>query len=108
MPTKLGQYSVLTGNTPVRFWPLVPGTTIAQATPPVPVAPNNPENNNTIVAPPEFGIFDIVIKMSEPVFEESVTDAQSTNLLLTVLTGTPTITTMPLTREGTDPDERVS
>lgn len=107
MPTKLGEYSLLSGNAQVPFWPLVPGTTVTGATPVVLVAPNNPTNNNTLTPPVHFGIFDIVIEMSEPVFEQVIGAPQSDDLLLTELIGAPSITTMPLTREGNVAGTRV-
>src|SRR6266849_1340039 len=93
MATKLGDYSVRAGSGAMKFWPLNPGTTVAQATPPAPIAPVNP---NPVVQPPTFAIFDVVIRMSdEPVTESTIANPT----LLAQVPGAATVNSMPLTKE---------
>src|ERR1044071_8262178 len=96
MPKKIGQYTVRTGNTKVKFWPLVPGTNVTQASGAGCVAPNSPQTCNTLAPLALIGIFDIVIEMSEGVLESDIENEKSTDLLGQVTVGTPTIDTMPL------------
>ncbi len=94
MATKLGDYSVRAGSGAMKFWPLNPGTTVAQATPPAPIAPVNP---NPVVQPPTFAIFDVVIRMSdEPVTESTIANPT----LLAQVSGAATVNSMPLTKEA--------
>src|SRR5438105_12330266 len=93
MPTKLGEYTVRSGGAAVTFWPLNPGTTLAQATPPAPVAPVNP---NPIVLPPAFAMFDVVIRLTDDPVESNI---PAPTLLAQVSAGT-TVSAMPLTKEA--------
>jgi len=94
MATKLGDYSVRAGSAAVKLWPLNPGTTVAQATPPAPIAPVNP---NPVVQPPTFAIFDVVVRMSdEPVVESTIANPT----LLAQVSGAATVNSMPLTKEA--------
>lgn len=110
--TRIGEYRLTSGTTAVPFWRLVPGTDVtalllsalfAQ------VAPSDPATFNTLTLPPRFGIFDIVIRMSEPAVEAALTDAQSVDLLVTNLTGAPAATPMPMWEDGSGTtDHRVA
>jgi N-acetylmuramoyl-L-alanine amidase len=94
MATKVGEYSVRAGGAAVHFWALAPGTTVAQATPPAPVAPVNP---NTIVQPPSFAIFDVVVRLTdEPVAQSAIADP----VLLAQVSGMAPSTSMPLTAQA--------
>jgi N-acetylmuramoyl-L-alanine amidase len=110
--TRIGEYRVRSGNADVRFWRLVPGThalTLLLNTNLGQIAPNDPTTFNTVTLPPRFGIFDIVVRMSEPVVEQQLTDAQSVDLLVTSLTAQPAATAMPIWEDGTgSPDHRVA
>ena len=64
------------------------------------VAPNDPATWNTLTLLPRFGIFDIVVRMSEPVVESPLTDAQSVDLLVTSLAGPPVAAAMPMWEDG--------
>src|SRR5882762_4946900 len=93
MATKIGEYSVQSGGAAVSFWPLNPGTTVAQATPPAPVAPVNP---NLIVPPPTFVIFDVVIRFTDEPVETAIADPA----LLAHVSGAVPNNSMPLTKEA--------
>src|SRR2546425_571234 len=94
MAIKLGDYSVLSGGAPVNFWPLNPGTTVAQATPQAPIAPANP---NTLVQPPRFAIFDVLIQVpDEPVVQATIAEPA----LLNNVSGAATINSMPLIQQA--------
>ena len=68
----IGEYRVSVGNANVPFWRVVPGTeapVLSLNTMLAHFAPNDPTTFNTITFPPPFGVFDVVIRMSEPVVE---------------------------------------
>jgi hypothetical protein len=98
--TKVGAYTVLAGGSAKPFWPLVQYTGVKSAMPPAQVAPSAQgasPSTNTVVAPPVFAIFDIVIKMSgDPVVQQVISEADSTDKLLRTVSGTPVETSMPL------------
>jgi hypothetical protein len=96
MPDKVGEYQVRVGTSAINFWPLVPGTTVAAATPSATSAPVAAGTPNTIATPPSFAIFDVlVIQSADPV----VVDALATDPTLgTAITPTPSINSMPLVR----------
>jgi N-acetylmuramoyl-L-alanine amidase len=100
---KVGTYSVLVGTSPKPFWPLMPDTDVFDATPKPQVAPDGAGQNtkNTIVAPPVFAIFDILIKMSDDaVVQEMISEDDSTNKLRRTVSGQPLETSMPLVLES--------
>ena len=107
--TRIGQYRVLVGNRAVPFWPLTPGTQVATVLADNAVAPNDPDSHNTVVLPPRFGLFDVVIQMSDQVDERQLTDAQSVDLLGHTINGPPTVREMPLwERDGGTPAAQFS
>jgi N-acetylmuramoyl-L-alanine amidase len=93
--TKVGDYEVVVGGSSVAFWPLVPGTTLTQAMPPLVCAPNDPTSHNTAFVP-VLGIFDVVIRMSDEVKDERVDEP----LLLNQVAGKATLKKVPLVREA--------
>ncbi|MCB1780547.1 MAG: hypothetical protein KDJ34_10760 [Candidatus Competibacteraceae bacterium] len=105
MHIKIGDYRVLLGNSDVPFWRLVPGTTIDDLLSDNQCAPNDQETWNTLTLPVPFGIFDIVIRMSEPVLEQELTDALSIDLLTHTLSGQPDIGPMVMWDEGIESTE---
>jgi hypothetical protein len=92
MVDKLGDYQVHVDNAAIYFWPLVPGTTVAAATP-APTAPVAPGTPNAVAVPPAFGIFDIVIGTLQ---DPHVTTSIAAPALPTAITAVPIIHTMPL------------
>jgi len=92
MADKIGEYQVRVGNAAVRFWPLAPGTTAAAATP-APATPVTPGAGNTVAVPPAFGVFDVVIALSQ---DPVVRTTLAAPALPTAITATPTVNTMPL------------
>lgn len=59
MPDDIGHFEVRdSGGTRVNFFPILPGTTVAQANPPNPLAPGDDTNPVTVA---RFGVMDIVV-----------------------------------------------
>lgn len=110
--TRIGEYRVRSGNADVPFWRIVPGTDVPRIFMDsylALMAPNDPATWNTLTLPPRFGVFDIVVRMSEPVVEQILTDAQSVDLLTTSLSGQPVNTPMPMWEDGSGTaDNRVA
>jgi hypothetical protein len=97
MADKVGEYQVRVGSAAINFWPLTPGTTVAAATPSAPTAPVAPGTPNTLATPPAFAIFDVlIIQSADPVVVTTV----AAPTLLTQITATPTVNTMPLVRSS--------
>ncbi|MGD2063329.1 MAG: hypothetical protein PVF51_07090 [Nitrospirota bacterium] len=110
--TRIGEYRVRSGNADAPFWRIAPGTeplTLFWNTYSTQIALTDPTAWNTVTMPPPFGLFDIVVRMSEPVVERSLTDAQSVGLLTTTLSGQPANTPMPMWEGGSGTvDNRVA
>src|SRR5262249_23280608 len=78
--TQIGRYEVRSGKRAIPFWRIVPGTdartlgfnTLFWPTKWAHVAPNDSTTWNTVTLPPGFGIFDIVVRMSEPIVENEL------------------------------------
>ena len=100
---KVGVYSVLVGGSDKKFWPLKPYSTVDTVMPSAHVAPSAQGSSatpNTLVAPPVFAIFDIVIMMSQDsVHEDMIPDTEADGKFVTTISGTPTESSMPLVRE---------
>jgi N-acetylmuramoyl-L-alanine amidase len=85
-----GSYNVRRGNAAARFWPLVPGTSVAAATAAAPGAPAG--------APPRIGIVDVVVVPTE---DPKILSAVAVPNLLAHVTAQPTAQSMPLVPDGT-------
>jgi hypothetical protein len=73
MPRKIGRYHVRQGNADVPFWPLPPDKLdlVAGIETVAWVAPvTTGSGSNTLVAPPDFGIFDVLIEFTMDQIEE--------------------------------------
>ena len=109
MPIGIGEYSIRSAKSTVAFWPLVPGTTTLTSGLIAPVAPNDGSTHNTLTLPVEHGVIDVVIEMSEPVQETTLTEEKSTDLLGKTVEGKPTIKSMPMIAdEKSQPAARVA
>jgi hypothetical protein len=62
MPDDIGSYQVFQAGAAIRFWPLVSGTTLANAAPAPPAHPVKPGKPNTIVIA-NFGLVDVAIPL---------------------------------------------
>lgn len=97
---KVGVYSIRAGGSAKDFWPLEPYASVGSVLPPAPVAPaaqGATGTSNTIVVPPVFAIFDIVIIMSaDPVHQDLISKADSSDKLVRTISGLPSESSMPL------------
>jgi N-acetylmuramoyl-L-alanine amidase len=100
MPRKIGRYHVRQGNADVPFWPLPPDKLdlVAGIETVAWVAPvTTGSGSNTLVAPPDFGIFDVLIEFTMDQIEETeVTDDSIDDKQTVLLQGKPTINEMDL------------
>lgn len=105
---KVGVYSVLVGGTAKKFWPLKPFSDVDMVMPSAHVAPSAQGSSptpSTLVAPPVFAIFDIVIIMSQDnVHQETIPDTDASGKFVSSISGTPSESSMPLVQES---DEKV-
>ena len=95
MPRKIGRYHVRQGNADVPFWPLPPDKLdlVAGIETVAWVAPVT----TGLVAPPDFGIFDVLIEFTMDQIEETeVTDDSIDDKQTVLLQGKPTINEMDL------------
>ena len=79
-----GSYNLRSGGAAVRFWPMVPGSTVAGATAPTPPPP---------AVAPRFALVDVLIRPTE---DPKVVTAIAAPNLLAQVTGPPPAQTMPL------------
>ena len=84
MVAPYGSYNLRSGGAAVRFWPMVPGSTVAGATAPAPPPP---------AVAPRFALVDVLIRPTE---DPKVVTAIAAPNLLTQVTGPPPARTMPL------------
>lgn len=100
MPIKVGRYHVRQGNADVAFWPVTPEhadlvigvPTVVQVAPVI----NGPAVN-TLVAPPAFGIVDVLIEFSMDQLQETqITDDVINNKQSIFIQGKPTLKEMEL------------
>jgi hypothetical protein len=68
--TKLGDYEILVGGSPVAFWPLDTTGSLASALPPIVASPATPGTHNTVVVP-VVGIFDIIVRAHDGIITAS-------------------------------------
>jgi hypothetical protein len=93
--TGVGEYEIVVGGSSVAFWPLLPGTTLTQAMPPLVCSPNDPSSHNTAFVP-VFGIFDVVIRMTDEVKDDQINEPP----LFSQVAGKATLKKSPLVRDA--------
>lgn len=98
MPVQVGSYQIRVNNTATPFWPLEPGATVTDEDAPTVLAA--PNQQNTLVCPPSFGIFDIVIQLSEDDIVETEVAELDPPLADRHVTAVATTTEMPVLLDG--------